>query len=82
MKKIYKFGPVTSYLGTTVTGRIVHVGMQNDQIFVWAEQNTNESTEVCTVFYVGTGYNYSDDLQYVGSVFEGPFVWHVIKRNV
>ncbi len=80
MKKIFKFGPVTSYLDTTVTGRIVHVGMQNDQIFVWAEQNV--STEVCSVYYVGTGYDYSDDRQYVGTVFEGPFVWHVIKKNI
>jgi hypothetical protein len=80
MKTIYKFGPVTPYFDCVVQGRIVHVGMQSNNIYVWAEQNV--STEVCSVYYVGTGHNYSDDHQHVGTVFEGLFVWHVIKKNI
>jgi len=78
MKTIFKFGPVTPSFDCVVQGCIVHVGMQNDQIFVWAEQGV--ITEVCSVCYVGTGMRYENE--YVGTVFEGPFVWHVIKKNV
>ena len=92
MNTIYKYGPVKPYYDTIVQGRIVHVGMQNDDytieaclqfsIYVWAEQG--ENLPPSKVKYVGTGQPY--DGVYVGTVFEaeadGMLVWHVIKEIV
>jgi hypothetical protein len=80
MKTIYKYGPVTTYYDTIVQGRIVHVGMQSDGIYVWAEQG--ENLPPSKVKYVGTGMPYNG--VYIGTVFEagGMLVWHVIKENM
>jgi hypothetical protein len=81
MKTIYKYGPVTTdYDDCVVHGRIVHVGMQGDDIFVWAELDENIPTY--KVKYVATGQDY--DGEYVGTVIERgnslTFVWHVIQE--
>ena len=80
MKAIYKYGPVTEYFDCIVHGRIVHVGMQGKDIYVWAEQG--ENIPPSKVKFVGTGHMY--DGIYVGTVFEagGMFVWHVIRENM
>ena len=80
MKTIYKFGPVTSYYDTIVQGRIVHVGLQSNSIYVWAEQGENLPSS--KVKYVVTGMPYNG--VYIGTVFEagGMLVWHVIKENM
>ena len=78
MKKIYKYGPVTHEYDCEVYGRIVHVGMQGNDIFVWAEQG--ENLPPSKVKYVATSQEY--DGEYVGTVIERgnslTFVWHVI----
>jgi hypothetical protein len=80
MKTIYKYGPITNHSDTIVQGRIVHVGLQLNRIYVWAEQG--ENLPPSKVRYVGTGMTY--DGQYVGTVFEadGMLVWHVIRENM
>jgi hypothetical protein len=81
MKTIYKYGPITNYTDVIVEGRIIHVGMQEHNIYVWAEQG--ENLPQSKVKYVGTGQPY--DGEYVGTVIERgnsiAFVWHVIKEN-
>jgi hypothetical protein len=81
MKTIYKYGPVTPDYDCNVQGRIVHVGMQGNDIFVWAEQG--ENLPPSKVKYVPTGVPY--DGEYIGTVIERwndlkTFVWHVIKE--
>lgn len=78
MKTIYKYGPVTPYADCIVQGRIVHVGMQNNGVYVWAEQG--ENLPPSKVRYTGTGMLYNGT--HVGTVFEDGLVWHVIAENV
>jgi hypothetical protein len=79
-KVIYKYGPVTPSYDCIVQGRIVSVGMQNNQIYVWAEQHGNVPPR--RIKFVPTGIPY--DGIYVGTVFEenGALVWHVIMDGI
>ena len=80
MKKIFKYGPVTPNFDCVVQGRIVYVGLQSNNIYVWAEQG--ENLPPSKVKYVGTGMPYNG--AYIGTVFEagGMLVWHVIQEIV
>jgi hypothetical protein len=79
-KMIYKFGPLSSWNNTLVTGRIVHVGIQGMSIYVWAELGDGIN-ETHNVRYTGTGMQY--DGEYVGTVVEdNGLVWHVIEERV
>jgi hypothetical protein len=80
MKTIYKYGPVSTEYQCVVHGRIVHVGMQGHDIYVWAEQGENIPPSI--VKFVPTGVPYEGE--YVGTVIERgnsfTFVWHVIRQ--
>lgn len=78
MKVIFKYGPLTPSFDCSVQGRIVSVGIQNSEIYVWAEQG--EDLQSFKVKFVATGQGYDGD--YVGTVFEanGLLVWHVIRE--
>jgi hypothetical protein len=86
MNKVYKYGPVTSNFYCVVSGRIVSVGIQNGQIYVWAEQTPIEFAasnyeDERKVKFVPTGCEYEGEC--VGTVFEagGALVWHVIQET-
>ena len=57
------------------------VGMQNHQIHVWAETpiKANPLTVTRTFRVVATGSDLPDPGNYVGTVFDGPWVWHVCE---
>jgi hypothetical protein len=84
MKTIYKYnlslpGSKAMPLGST----IVKVGIQNGQCCIWALVDTNAPIEERRFVIVGTGHELDDNMVYVGTVFEEPFVWHVmeLKKN-
>jgi hypothetical protein len=66
MNKVYKYGPDTPQFDCFVSGRIVSVGMQNGQIYVWAEQTP--SSYYTNVKFVPIGVEYYGE--YIGTVFE------------
>ena len=65
--------------------KILTVGMQKDRIVLWAEVNTEEPTVLRRFFVYGTGWPIDMIIaelktkkhDYVGTVFDGAFVWHV-----
>lgn len=63
--------------------KVLRVDLQA-QPCVWALVNP-ESEKVRRVFYIfGTGHSLgprANDLQYIGTFFEGPFVWHVFEEK-
>ena len=82
MKTIYKYNlsqPVHMPWGSTV----VKVGIQNGQCCIWALVDTNAPVEERRFVVVGTGSEIDDNMVYVGTMFEEPFVWHVVelKKN-
>lgn len=53
------------------------VGLQNGNICLWAEVNTDEITLQRSFLIIGTGHVIPDDWRYIGSCDDGFFVWHV-----
>jgi len=57
---------------------IVHVGMQRGGIMAWA--STSEGPLVVRRFEtVGTGWDVREDAEYVGTVQDREYVWHVFE---
>jgi hypothetical protein len=76
---IYKYGPIT-FDGTPIKGEVVHVDLQNEDIFVWSQQRVD----------IGTRYRerivrlYPTGLQFKGAyigtvVMPSGLVWHVVE---
>jgi hypothetical protein len=80
-KIIYKWGPLSLH-STTVKGHIVHVGIQNQQVFVWAEQELDKNVRYLErqIRLCPTGEKYTGD--YHGTVVTAAgLVWHVIEEE-
>jgi hypothetical protein len=80
MKTIYKY---------TITGRnkiempigasILSVNMQGRDYCIWALVDTERSTEARDFEVVGTGWELDDNMHYIGTCYDGPFVWHIME---
>ena len=78
-KVIYKYGPI-GFDGIDIKGLAVHVGLQNDDVFVWTEQEVdiNMRYRNRTVKLYPTGLQFKGD--YIGTVvMPSGLVWHVIE---
>lgn len=81
----YKISNDTSMQTTTPMreGALIRaVGMQDNAVHVWAEVPYDVGGERLvprTFLVVPTGGDIPDPGNYVGTVFEGPFVWHVYE---
>ena len=84
MKTIYKY-PLTSRdctLTLPAGAEILTVKLQNDIPTLWAIVDTDEdlnfSRHICIV---GTGWGLGDNMEYITTYLDGPFVWHVFEIN-
>ena len=64
--------------------RVVNVGTQLDGfVYLWALVDSSSRpfsvTTIRTFVIVGTGHPIPDGVEYVGTVQQGPFVWHVLE---
>jgi hypothetical protein len=76
---IYKYGPI-GFDGTTIKGQVVHVGLQNDEIFVWTHQELDINIRYLyrTVKLYPTGLQFAGE--YLGTVvMPSGLVWHVVE---
>lgn len=88
MKIVYKY-PVIGVMGHIEMpkgSKILHVGFQNRELFVWALVDVSEAeTETRCFRLVATGgiIHTSEIKQFIGTVFEnyGGYVWHVFEIN-
>lgn len=65
-----------------VGGTVVHVGLRVARMIeLWVEVDTDRLTSDNSNIYrvFGTGHPLPDDATHVGSVIDGPFVWHVYR---
>lgn len=61
--------------------RMLTVQEQYVQIMLWAEIETSNPQTSETFFIVGTGREIPcEGLAYIGTVQQGPFVWHVYHK--
>jgi hypothetical protein len=86
-KVIFKY-PLMQGLGLQplqieLGAKIIHVGFQNEQLYLWAEVDMNVIQETIDIFIQGTGQNLYEfqtlDLSFIGTAVGNPFVWHVYK---
>ncbi len=85
MRKIFKYtleliaeGKLATYVGF----RPLCVQMQNGQICCWAEVDDSRPKGEAKVTIVGTGHEVPPNAgQYVGTVQQGMFVWHIYMQE-
>ena len=78
-KVIYKYGPIT-FDGIDIKGSVVHVGLQNDGIFLWTQQELDINIRYLdrTVRLYPTGLPFKGN--YLGTVvIPSGLVWHVVE---
>lgn len=59
--------------------KIVHAGMQNETLCIWAEVGSNPGTEVRLFRVVGTGHGIAETAVHVATFQLGVYVWHIFE---
>lgn len=86
MSKIYKY-PLLMTGEQTVTfpkgSRIIHVGVQDGIICIWARVDPDAEPRKVSVYIYGTGDEVPDDIvEHAGTVITpNGFVWHVYLKQ-
>jgi hypothetical protein len=58
----------------------LNIDWQDDKLIMWALVNPNTTLKRIRKFAtVGTGWALPDDAEHIGTVHQGPMVWHVIE---
>ena len=84
MKTIYKYALSPCKITThniPEGGIIRHIGKHHTDISMWVEVTTPAPEERRTFTLFGTGHEIPEEWGYIGTVFDGPFVWHVHERT-
>jgi hypothetical protein len=58
---------------------VVQVGIQHGLYCIWATVDTDAPVEERFFVVVGTGSELTNNMVHVGTVFENPFVWHIME---
>lgn len=77
MKTVYKYP-----MGITLIpkGAIIRkAGIQNGEIFLWAEVDTDAPKVHRHIYAFGTGHLIPENACFIDTVFDGAFVWHVYE---
>lgn len=61
--------------------QLLHVGMQNRSVQLWAQVNTEAPTTIRHFHVRGTGHSIPDNEKHVGSIQDPPFVWHLYEEK-
>lgn len=84
MQTIYKY-EITNLDHTIINmptfAKILHAGVQDGKIYIWARVNTDElaSPRIIRCYGTGNDCSYEGDQVYLGTVQLGLFVWHVFE---
>lgn len=85
MKSIYKYvlAP-TDETVLSLRGKVLSAGVQNDEIVVWAVNDDDAPARDVRVCVMGTGHYFvnAPEDDFVGTVFVGPFVFHVFATDM
>ncbi len=66
-------------IGMPVGARVLHVGIQESEITLWAAVDPKAAIVLRNFAIVGTGHAIPDGAEYRATVFDGPFVWHIFE---
>ena len=71
---------ITRYISMPHGARVVHFGQQGGELMVWAIVDADTVVEQTRRFQVvGTGHEFPEGANYLGTTFQGPFVWHLFE---
>lgn len=82
MKTVYKY-PI-SYddvfkLELPVNAKVIHIAMQHGSPCMWVQLDLEMTRALRSFVVVGTGQRVPANSEYVGSVMDGIFVWHIYE---
>lgn len=83
MKTIYKYAIEggDAEIMLPKNAEILHFAFQERTPTLWARVDTDEPLQGRRFKVVGTGWEFKDWASHVGTVLEGPFVWHCFEIN-
>lgn len=87
MRTIYKYHlDKDYYVIPHFVEKILKIGYQNNVPTIWAIVDTDRAPEPHTAISVyGTGWELDSNIdcgKYIGTLFDGPFVWHYFYTHV
>lgn len=70
-------------IGMPAGAMVLHVGIQEGEIMLWAAVDPDRPTVGRNFAIVGTGQPCPTpaEAEYHGTVFDGPFVWHIFGEE-
>lgn len=82
MKAVYKYPLHFGVNKVLLQGGFLHFAMQGGVPTLWAEHNDDEDSEEYEFQIVATGQPIEGMVCYIGTAFDGPYVWHLyLRRN-
>lgn len=83
MKTVYKYKIGSGELQLPRGAKVLTAGIQGEDIFIWAEVDTDAVLEHRSFYVYGTGHIVPENSCCVATVFEntfkGNYVWHVYE---
>lgn len=82
MKTIYKYKLNVidkQIIKTPQYGIILSVQEQDDQLCLWVQVDTEAPEVERIIRVIGTGNHLPDNLCYIGTVQQKPYVWHIYE---
>ena len=80
MKAIYKYQlPAVGALQLPLGAQILTIQLQNGSPTLWALVEPDNTLVDRTISIVGTGWEVEDNMEYICTYMDGPFVWHAFE---
>jgi hypothetical protein len=84
MKTVYKYElqQIDDYIGLELPegAQILHFGIQNNRLMIWALVESDNPNKRRIFRMAGTGHSIIEkNPLHIGTVFDGPFVWHLFE---
>lgn len=84
---IYKYAlrdeHCAGYHDLPLGAQIVHAGLQGGGLYLWIKHTTDPAApkELRSFWLVGTGQEFPAGMTFVGTYFNGAYVWHVLEAT-
>jgi hypothetical protein len=81
MKRIYKYEFKEGSIEMPIGAKILSIQNQDDRLYIWALVDTDAECEFRYFTIVGTGHDFpeADEFNYINTIQDGPFVWHIFE---
>ncbi len=84
MTTIWKFeiskGDAVPVVEMPAGAKILSVGIQGSKVMAWAMVDPEAATEMVRFRISGTGHLADPAWNFIGTCFDGPFVWHIFTE--